>query len=78
MKSRSVVPFRVALASTVAAVIAAPSVAFAALPAGATSGFTQIQTDSLELLDLAWPVVIAITTGFILLRMFKKAANKVT
>jgi hypothetical protein len=77
MNTKSVVSLRVAFASTVAAVIAAPSVAFAALPLGATTAFSTVQTDALELIDLAWPVVIAVTSGFILVKLFKKAASKV-
>jgi mannose/fructose/N-acetylgalactosamine-specific phosphotransferase system component IID len=53
------------------------SVASAALPAAAGTAFTDLQTDGLALLDLAWPVVAAITIGFIAVKLFKKAANKV-
>lgn len=63
------------IAAAVAAV--SPLSAFAALPEGATTAFTTLQTDALDLLDLAWPVVIAVTVGFIILKMFKKAAGKV-
>jgi hypothetical protein len=68
---------RAFIASTVGAVMVAPTAAFAALPTGATTAFSEVQTDGLALLDLAWPVVIAITTGFILIKLFKKAAAKV-
>lgn len=51
--------------------------AMAALPAGATTAFTEIQTDALALVDLAWPAVIAVTIAFILLKLFKKSANKI-
>lgn len=50
--------------------------AHAALPEGATTAFTTIQTDGLALVDLAWPVLIAITGAFIIMGLFKKAANK--
>lgn len=50
--------------------------AHAALPTGATDAFTTIQTDGLALIDLAWPVAVAITGGFILLKLFKRAANR--
>jgi len=62
-------------AATVAAL--SPLSAMAALPEGAATAFTTLQTDALDLLDLAWPVVIAVTVGFIILKMFKKAAGKV-
>lgn len=48
----------------------------AALPAGATAAFTALQTDGLALIDAAWPVVTALTVGFIIIGLFKKAANK--
>lgn len=50
--------------------------ASAALPTGVSTAFTALQTDGLALLDLAWPVATAITVGFIILGLFKKAANK--
>lgn len=48
----------------------------AALPAGATGAFTALQTDGLALIDAAWPVVTALTVGFIIISLFKKAAGK--
>jgi hypothetical protein len=48
----------------------------AALNAGVATGFTSLQTDALALVDLVWPVVIAVTVAFIILGLFKKAANK--
>jgi hypothetical protein len=52
--------------------------AAAALPVAATTAFSDVQTDGLALIDLAWPVVIAITSAFIIIKLFKKAANKAT
>ncbi len=49
--------------------------ASAALPTAAGTAFTSLQTDVLALIDLAWPPMIAITVGFIILRMFKRAAS---
>lgn len=48
----------------------------AALNAGVSGAFTQLQTDGLALVDLAWPVVTALTVAFIIIGLFKKAANK--
>jgi len=48
----------------------------AALNAGVATGFTALQTDSLALVDLVWPVTIAVTVAFIMLGLFKKAAAK--
>lgn len=50
--------------------------ASAALPLGVTTAFGALQTDGLALIDLAWPVVTAITVGFIIIGLFKKAAGK--
>jgi Phage major coat protein, Gp8 len=50
--------------------------ASAALNAGVAAGFTQLQTDALALVDLVWPVAIAVTVAFIILGLFKRAAGK--
>ncbi len=63
--------------SVVAGSVVLSGAASAALPDGATTAFTEVQADALALVDLAWPAVIAVTTGFIILKLFKKAANKV-
>lgn len=47
----------------------------AALPASASTAFTQLQTDALALVDLAWTVVIPVAIAFIILRLFKRAAG---
>lgn len=52
------------------------SAAMAELPAGATTAFTSITADAGDLIDLAWPVAIAITGGIIVLGLFKKFAKK--
>jgi hypothetical protein len=51
--------------------------ASAALPAAATDAFTTLQTDGLALINAAWPVVGAIVVGFVLIKLFRRAANKV-
>jgi TRAP-type C4-dicarboxylate transport system permease small subunit len=50
---------------------------YAALPSAATDAFTTLQTDGLALINAAWPVVGAIVVGFILIKLFRRAANKV-
>lgn len=47
----------------------------AALPASATTAFTDLQTDALALVDLAWTAAVPITIAFIVLGMFKRAAS---
>jgi len=56
--------------------IASVGSAEAALNAGVATGFTALQTDALALIDLVWPVAIAVTVAFIILGLFKKAAGK--
>jgi hypothetical protein len=51
--------------------------ASAALPEAATTAFTNLQTDGLALINAAWPVVGAIVVGFVLIKLFRRAANKV-
>lgn len=59
-----------------ASAFGAAAASHAALPDGAATAFTTIQTDGLALIDLAWPVMIAITGGFIIMGLFKKAARR--
>jgi len=49
----------------------------AALPAIVGTTMTGIQTDGLALIDLIWPVVGAITGGFILFKLFKRGSSKI-
>ena len=63
-------------ASVLTAGVALSSNAFAELPTAATTAFTEIQSDGLALIDLAWPLAIALTTGVIVLSLFKKFARK--
>ena len=49
----------------------------AALSAVIGTTLTGIQADALALVDLVWPVVGAVTGGFILFKIFKRGANKV-
>jgi len=49
----------------------------AALNAAVGTAFTTLQTDILALIDMVWPVMIAVTVAFIILRLFPRAANSV-
>ena len=53
------------------------NVAHAALPTAATTALTDLQADGLALIDAVWPVVAAITIGFVVLKLFKRGSNKV-
>jgi len=66
----------VVLASIMGLMIVSVESANAALNAGVATGFTALQVDALALVDLVWPVTIAVTVAFIILGLFKKAAGK--
>jgi hypothetical protein len=66
----------IAAGSVGAGLVAVQEPANAALNAGISTGLTGLQTDALALVDLVWPVAIAVTVAFILLGLFKKAASK--
>ena len=46
------------------------------LPAEVSTAFSGIETNYNDLAALAWPVVGTIVGGFVLLKLFKKFANK--
>lgn len=53
------------------------SVASAAVPVAASTALTDLSTDGLAMIDLIWPVVAAITIGFVLIRLFKRGVFSV-
>lgn len=68
--------------SKIAAIAAAPLALFAvasnaAIPTVASDAFTTLQTDSLGFIDLAWPVIAIVTTGFVGIRLFKRGAGQI-
>jgi hypothetical protein len=48
----------------------------AALPTEATAAFTTISGNVTDILAAMWPIVALATGGFILIKLFKKGANK--
>jgi len=65
-------------ASSVAALLGGLSTqANAALSTEIGTGLTGIQTDALALVDLVWPVVVAVTSAFIIFKLFKRGVSKV-
>ena len=69
--------FAAPVAAAAAASLSLVGEAFAALPPSVGSAMTSIQTDGMALIDLAWPVVAALVGGFVLIKLFKRAASKV-
>ncbi len=59
-----------------AAAVAYIENAMAALPTEATSAFTAITGNVTDVLAAMWPIVALSTGGFILVKLFKKSANK--
>ena len=65
-------------ASSAAALLGGISTqANAALSTEIGTGLTGIQTDALALVDLIWPVVVAVTSAFIIFKLFKRGVSKV-
>ena len=60
----------------VVALTLATGSAFAALPASVGTSMSEVQTDGLALIDLAWPVLTAITVGIVIMKLFKRAVSK--
>ena len=61
----------------VVAGLLAPLSSFAAVPAVVGTTLDTIQTDALAVIDLVWPVVLAVVGGFILLKVVKRGVNKI-
>ena len=51
--------------------------ASAALPAVVGTTLTEIQKDALALIDLLWPVILAVMGAFILIKLVKRGGNKI-
>lgn len=68
------------LRNKIGAALALPLVvvsqAHAALPAEATAAFTAISGNVTDVLAAVWPIVALTVGGFILIKLFKKGANK--
>lgn len=62
----------------VPALLAMSSASHAALPVYITDAFTQMQTNATDLAAQAWPVLIFVFGGFILMKMFKKFISRAT
>ena len=54
---------------------AVPSLA--AVPAVVGTTLTEIQTDALAVIDLVWPVLLAVMGGFVLIKLVKRGGSKI-
>lgn len=59
-----------------AVVAVAPLSAFAALPTEATAAFTAVSGNVTDILAAVWPIVALSVGGFMLIKLFKKGANR--
>ena len=48
----------------------------AALPTEAAAAFSTISGNVTDVLTVVWPIVATLTGGFVLIKLFKKGANK--
>jgi hypothetical protein len=53
------------------------TLSMAALPAEATTAFTNISGAVTDVLAALWPIVAAVTAGFVMISLFKRGASKV-
>lgn len=75
MKLKKIAGVVVAVPAMVMGSIGAANATLPAALTGANGAFSTLSTDVLALIDLAWTAVIPVTVGFIVLRLFKKAAS---
>lgn len=75
---RNILKSKLAKAALLASSLVAAGSASAALPTEATAAFTAIEADGGSLISAGWPLVVTITGGLILIKLFKKVIGKVT
>lgn len=62
----------------VPALLAVSSASHAALPVYITDAFTDMKTNATDLIAEAWPVLILVFGGLVLMKLFKKFGNRAT
>lgn len=70
MKQNAIVLFVISMVASLSA--------HAALPTEAAAAFTAISGNVTDILAVVWPIVTLMTGGFVLIKLFKKGANKAT
>ncbi|WP_165389188.1 major coat protein [Pseudoalteromonas rubra] len=56
----------------------ASAFATTALPSGITEAFAKFTTQISELETLAWPILISVTSAFVIIKLFKRFVSKAT
>ncbi len=59
------------------ALVAAAGVANAALPTEATAAFTAVSGNVTDIFAAIWPIIAAVTGGFVLIKLFKKGTGSI-
>lgn len=49
----------------------------AALPAAASTALADVSSAVTEILAAVWPIVGAVVTGFVLIKLFRRGTNKI-
>lgn len=62
----------------VPALLAVSSASHAALPVYITDAFAEMKTNATDLIAEAWPVLILVFGGLVLMKLFKKFGNRAT
>ena len=50
---------------------------FAALPTGLGAGLSEVKANGMELVDLVWPVIIAMVGAAVIMKLFKRFISKI-
>lgn len=58
--------------------LTASASAFAELPTAVTGAFTSVKTDGESMIEAGWPILLAVTGGIILMKLFKRVIGKST
>lgn len=66
------------LSAVVVSLAVVASSAQAALPTAVDTAITGFQSDATSLIDKGWPLMIAVFGGLLIMKLFKKVANKAT
>ena len=69
---------RTMVTTTVALTASAFQAAMAALPTAATDAITSVDTDAAALITAIWPIVVTVTVGFVLIKLFRRGVRGAT
>lgn len=70
--------FATKAAAVAVTLLAVSTSAMAELPTAVTGAFTQVKTDGESMITAGWPILLAVTGGIILMKLFKRVIGKST